>query len=104
LYDIDVGDINLRFVGENASTMERIHTLTSILAGVIAGLFNAGLFSGIFIYLLLHVFVTGVVFVGLKGSVDEYFVRRSELLGGLGAGVMVFLCGWIITFNVVYTL
>jgi len=84
--------------------MERIHTLTSILAGVIAGLFNAGLFSGIFIYLLLHVFVTGGVVGGLKGNMEEYFVRRGELLGGVGAGVMVFLCGWIITFNVVYTL
>lgn len=78
--------------------------MTSILAGVIAGLFNANLYSGIFVYLALHLFVTLLVVGGLKGGIDEYFMKKTELLGGLGAGVMVFLCGWIITYNVVYTL
>lgn len=83
--------------------MERVHTLTSILAGAIAGLFNAGLYSGIFAYLALHLLITVLIVAPFKSSQD-YFLKKSDLFGGLGSGVMVFLCGWIITFNIVYTL
>jgi len=83
--------------------MERVHTLTSILAGAVAGLFNAGLYSGVFAYLALHLLITLLIVGALKNSGD-YFLKKTDLLGGLGSGVMVFLCGWIITYNVVYTL
>lgn len=83
--------------------MERVHTLTSMLAGVVAGLFNAGLYSGIFAYLALHLIITLLIVGDLK-NVESYFLKKTDLLGGLGSGVMVFLCGWIITYNLVYTL
>lgn len=98
-----IGDINLKFAAENFHVMERVHTLTSILAGVVAGLFNAGLYSGIFAYLALHLIITLLILATLKNSQD-YFLKKTDLLGGLGSGIMVFLCGWIITYNVVYTL
>jgi uncharacterized protein (DUF2062 family) len=47
--------------------MERIHTLTSILAGVVAGLFNANLYSGIFAYLGFHLLIT-IMIAGFKGN------------------------------------
>jgi hypothetical protein len=77
--------------------------LTSILAGVVAGLFNAGLYSGIFAYVGLHLIIVLLIAGSLK-KVDQYFIKSTDLLGGLGSGIMVFLCAWIITFNVVYTL
>lgn len=97
------GDVNLRCIAENAHTLERVHTLTSILAGVIAGLFNANLYWGIFAYLALHLMVI-LLIAGSLSKVESYFMKKTDLLAGLGSGVMVFLCGWIITFNVVYTL
>ena len=100
---LSIGDINIRHVVENSQTMERIHTLTSILAGVLAGLFNTNLYSGIFTYLLLHLVMIGLV-AGKLGSIDKYFLKKSDILGGLGSGIPVFMCAWMIIFNVVYTL
>lgn len=99
----NLGDINLRHVAENSNLMERVHTLTSILAGAIAGLFNAGLYSGVFAYVAFHLIITLLIAGQLK-KVENYFMKSTDMLGGLGSGVMVFLCGWIITYNVVYTL
>lgn len=82
--------------------LERVHTLTSILAGVVAGLFNANLYSGIFAYLGFHLIITLLIAGSLK-KIEQYFMKSSDLLG-LGSGVLVFLSGWIITYNVVYTL
>ncbi len=83
--------------------MERAHTQTSILAGVIAGLLNANLYSGIFVYVGLHLIITLLILASVS-KIDQYFLKKSDLLSGLGAGIMVFLSGWIITYNLVYTL
>ena len=63
---MNAGDINLRFVAENSHIMERVHTLTSILAGVVAGLLNANLYSGIFVYLAFHLIITLLIAGSLK--------------------------------------
>lgn len=83
--------------------MERIHTMTSILAGAIAGIFNAGLYSGVFAYVGFHLIIILLIASSI-GKVENYFLKSTDLLGGLSSGIMVFLCGWIITYNVVYTL
>lgn len=93
----------MRSVAENASVMERINTLTSILAGVVAGLLNANLYSGILAYLGFHLIISLIIFGSLR-EIENYFLKKIEVFGGLASGVMVFLCGWIITFNLVYTL
>ena len=97
------GDINIRHVVENTHTMERMHTLTSILAGIIAGLFNTNLYSGIFTYMCFHLIMT-LLILGSIGNAKKYFLKKADVLSGLGSGVPVFMCAWIIVFNVVYTL
>ena len=80
-----------------------MHTLISILAAVLAGLLNANLYGGIFAYLGLHLIMT--LFIALKlNNIQKYFLKSSDLVSGLGSGVLVFLCIWIIVYNVVYTL
>lgn len=37
-------------------------------------------------------------------NIANYFLKKSDLLSGIGSGVPVFLCCWIIIYNVVYTL
>ena len=83
--------------------MERIHTLTSILAAVMAGLLNVNLYGGIIIYLGLHLVMMGLTSMKLK-DLNKYFLKSSDVAMGLGSGVLVFLCVWIIVYNVVYTL
>lgn len=100
---IFVGDINIKHVVENTHTMERMHTLTSILAGIIAGLFNTNLYSGIFTYLCLHLLMT-VFVMGSIGDVSKFFLKKIDIVSGIGSGVPVFMCAWIIIFNIVYTL
>ena len=83
--------------------MERVHTLTSILAGVLAGTFNANLYTGVFAYICLHLMIT-LMIVGRIGDVGKYFLKKSDVVNGLGSGVPVFMCAWMIIFNIVYTL
>jgi hypothetical protein len=83
--------------------MERVYTLTSILAGVSAGLFNANLYSGILTYIGFHLIIILMIAVNLK-QLSSYFMKITDPLLGIATGVMVFICAWIITFNIVYTL
>ena len=99
----DEVDVNMVHVVENAHVMERVQILTSILGGVLAGLFNVNLYGGILTYLGLHLIIILSIF-GLLPNLDKYFMKKSEILAGLGGGILVFLCVWIITFNLVYTL
>jgi hypothetical protein len=48
----------------------------SILAGVIAGLFNANLYGGIFAYVALHLIIT-VFIIGSVGKIEQYFMKKS---------------------------
>lgn len=80
-----------------------MHTLISILAAVLAGLLNANLYGGIFAYLGLHLIMTLFIALKLK-NIEKYFLKSTDLVSGLGSGVLVFLCIWIIVYNVVYTL
>ena len=97
------GDINLKHIAQNIHTMERIHTLTSVLAGVIAGILNTNLYSGIFTYLFFHILMSALVSLKVD-KINNYFLKKSDLLNGLGSGVLVFICCWIIIYNIVYTL
>jgi hypothetical protein len=99
----DSGDINLKHVAENEHAMERIQTLTSTVAGVLAGLFNSNLYSGVAAYVGFHLLMALLIVVSV-GEVERYLVKRVSLLGGMGSGILVFICMWIITFNIVYTL
>ena len=99
----NLGDINLIRVAENAHVLERINILTSILAAVLAGILNANLYGGILSYLGLHFFIAAIMMIRL-GDTKQYFLKPSDIVSGLGSGVLVFLCIWIIVYNVVYTL
>jgi hypothetical protein len=99
----NLGDVNLRSVAENERVMERVHTLTSILAGTVAGLFNCNLYSGVLAYIGFHLLILLMMAMKLT-SLQSYFVKKTDPLFGIATGIMVFICAWIITFNIVYTL
>jgi hypothetical protein len=100
----NTGDTNLVHVLENSHTLERMRILTSILAAVLAGLFDVNLYGGVGVYIGLHLIITLLIFVTLKGRITDFFLKELDLLGGLGSGVLAFLCVWIIVYNIVYTL
>lgn len=100
---ITLGDVNMKHIMHNTHTMERVHTLTSVLAGVIAGLFNTNLYSGLFTYIAFHLLMTLLVVIQLD-KIQNYFLKLTDVLSGLTSGIMVFMCAWIIVYNLVYTL
>lgn len=55
------------------------------------------------VYILMHAIVTGLMVVKIKDSA-QYFMKRTDVLSGIGSGVLIFLCAWMIVYNIVYTL
>ena len=77
--------------------------LTTILAGVVSGLLNLTQLMGPFLYLLAHLLLTLFIFVKI-GKPDEYFKTTGSLFEGMGGGVLLFICVWMIVVNIVYVL
>lgn len=88
---------------ENSKTLERIRILVSLLSGILAGLLNVNQLMGPVVYILMHAIVTGLMVVKIKDSA-QYFMKRTDILSGIGSGVLIFLCAWMIVYNIVYTL
>ena len=73
------------------------------MAGVLSGLFNLNQLEGPFLYLVIHVVMTLLVYVKI-GEVEKYFASFWSLFEGMGAGLLLFLCIWMIVVNMVYVL
>jgi hypothetical protein len=81
----------------------RIRILVSLLSGIIAGLFNINQVLGPVVYLIMHVLMTGLMILKI-GNVNKFFMKATDIFGGIGSGVLIFICAWMIVYNVVYTL
>lgn len=77
--------------------------LTTILAGVLSGLLNLNQLEGPFLYLAVHLVVSLLIYVKV-GKVEKYFKSKGELFGGMGGGLLLFICIWMIVVNIVYVL
>jgi hypothetical protein len=77
--------------------------LTTILAGVVSGLLNLNQLEGPFLYLGGHLLLTVLVFVSI-GRSGDYFKSTGNLFEGMGGGVLLFICIWMIVVNIVYVL
>lgn len=88
---------------ENGKTLERIRILVSLLSGIIAGLLNVNQLMGPIVYFIMHALITGLIVVKVKDP-TEYFMKKADVFSGIGSGVLIFLCAWMIVYNVVYTL
>lgn len=95
--------INPKALVENAKTLERIRILVSLLSGIIAGLFNVNQLLGPLIYFIMHALITGLIVVKVRDT-TQYFLKKTDVFSGIGSGVLIFLCAWMIIYNVVYTL
>jgi hypothetical protein len=88
---------------ENSKTLERIRILVSLLSGILAGLLNINQLLGPLIYFLMHALITGLIVLKVKDT-TQYFMKKADVFSGIGSGVLIFLCAWMIVYNVVYTL
>lgn len=77
--------------------------LTTILAGVLSGLLNLNQLEGPFLYLVVHLVLSLLIYVKV-GKAEKYFKSKAELFGGMGGGLLLFICIWMIVVNIVYVL
>ena len=83
--------------------MDKMRLLTSILAGVISGMLNLNQLEGPFLYFLVQILIT--LLIALKiGKADKYFKGFWSIFDGLGSGILIFICVWMIVVNIVYVL
>lgn len=88
---------------ENGKTLERIRILVSLLSGILTGLLNVNQLMGPVVYIIMHTIVTGLLVVKVKDT-TQYFMKKTDVFSGIGSGVLIFLCAWMIVYNIVYTL
>jgi hypothetical protein len=88
---------------ENSKTLERIRILISLLSGILAGLLNVNQLLGPLVYFLMHALITALIVFKVKDT-TQYFMKKTDVFSGIGSGVLIFLCAWMIVYNVVYTL
>lgn len=55
------------------------------------------------VYIVMHCIVTGLMVLKVKDT-TQYFMKKADVFNGIGSGVLIFLCAWMIVYNVVYTL
>jgi hypothetical protein len=77
--------------------------LTTILAGTVSGILNLNQLEGPFLYLGFHILVTLLIFATV-GKGDKYFKSSGSLWSGMGGGLLLFICIWMIMVNLVYVL
>lgn len=73
------------------------------MSGILAGLLNVNQLMGPVVYIIMHTIVTGLMVIKVKDSA-QYFVKKADVFNGIGSGVLIFLCAWMIVYNIVYTL
>lgn len=88
---------------DNKKAFDRMRLLTTILAGVLSGLLNLNQLEGPFLYFAVHLVLTLLIFLKID-KVENYFKGVGSLFEGLGSGVLLFICVWMIVVNVVYVL
>lgn len=89
---------------ENKKAFDKMRLLTTILAGVISGILNLNQLEGPFLYIICHIVLTALIYGSIGGSSETYFKSGGNLWEGMGGGVLLFICIWMIMVNLVYVL
>ena len=88
---------------DNKKAFDKMRLLTTVLAAVVSGLLNLNQLEGPFLYIFFHVLLTLLIQVSI-GRADKYFKTWNSLWEGMGGGILLFICIWMISVNIVYVL
>ena len=87
----------------NQKAFDKMRLLTTILSAAVSGILNLNQLEGPLLYLAFHVILTVLIYV-LVGGGEKYFKSSGNLWSGLGGGLLLFVCIWMIVVNIVYVL
>ena len=95
--------MNPKNIMNNKKAFDKMRLLTTILAGAISGILNLNQLGGPLLYLIFHVVLTLLIYLSVGGG-DKYFKGSGALWSGMGGGILLFICIWMIVVNIVYVL
>jgi hypothetical protein len=83
--------------------LSKIRLFIAILLGSISGILNLNQLIAPLIYFTIQLVVTPIITFKMKNYKD-YFNNANELTSGITESILMFVCTWMITYNLVYTL
>lgn len=86
----------------NTQTLTSTRTVVAILVGVFCGIINASQLYAIGLYLAIQLIVSPLIL--LSTNHKSNFESKTDVLGGIAGSLLMFVCSWMISYNLVYTL
>lgn len=80
-----------------------MRVMTAILAGSICGILNMNQILAPFFFVGLQLLLTLLVIIATK-NYRNYFNNLSEVSAGIVETTMMFICSWMISYNLVHHL
>jgi hypothetical protein len=84
-------------------TLSSTRTVLSIVIGLFCGIINLNQLFAVVLYAVLQVAVSPLILFTL-GNSKKYFLNKSDAFTGIAGSVLMFVCSWMISYNLVYTL
>jgi hypothetical protein len=95
--------INANNLNHNFQILSKMRTLLAILIGTVCGITNLNQILAPIAFVVMQFFATGLIAV-FSGNYRRYFNSMGELASGIPETTMMFICSWMLSYNLVYTL
>jgi hypothetical protein len=95
--------VNVANLNHNFQTLSKMRTLLAILIGTVCGITNMNQILAPIAYVAFQLLATGLIAV-TSGNYRRYFNNFGEIASGIPESVMMFICSWMLSYNLVYTL
>ena len=77
--------------------------MIAILIGVFCGIVNINQLTAALLYAVIQLLATPLIALSVKTH-SNYFLSWTDILSGIAQSALMFLCSWMISYNLVYTL
>jgi len=77
--------------------------LLALLIGTVCGIINCNQIVAPIAYMAIQLAATAV-FAFAIGNYRRHFNNLTEVMSGIPEALMMFICSWMISYNLVYTL
>ena len=78
-------------------------TILAIFIGAFCGIVNMNQLLAVVLYAAIQLLVSPLILMSV-GDHKNFFRQWSDVLGGIAGSVLMFVCSWMISYNLVYTL
>ena len=87
----------------NMKNLSSTRTMIAILVGVFCGIVNFNQLMAPLLYVGIQLVASPLILMLLQPS-RNFFLNSSDVLSGIMQSALMFVCSWMIGYNLVYTL